>query len=143
MLLNYTSPLLPHSEVYFKEQSRSRPLSVRKVKSDSIGKLVTVRGIVTRATEVKPVMTVATYTCDQCGAESYQPVSVNHGSKSFFPFPSSLLSFLLSILSFPSFPLLSFLLPSHLLFIFSYCRLIPRLLPDFVSKLQNTIWECP
>ena len=70
-----TTPLLPHSEVYFKEQNRTRPLSVRKVKSDSIGKLVTVRGIVTRATEVKPVMTVATYTCDQCGAESYQPVS--------------------------------------------------------------------
>ena len=48
---------------------------MREVKADSIGKLVTVRGIVTRATEVKPVMTVATYTCDQCGAESYQPVS--------------------------------------------------------------------
>ena len=49
---------------------------MRNVKADNIGKLVTVRGIVTRATEVKPVMTVATYTCDQCGAESYQPVSV-------------------------------------------------------------------
>ncbi len=39
------------------------------------GKLVTVRGIVTRCTEVKPMMQVATYTCDQCGAETYQPVS--------------------------------------------------------------------
>lgn len=39
-----------------------------------IGKLVTVRGIVTRCTEVKPMMQVATYTCDQCGAETYQPV---------------------------------------------------------------------
>ncbi len=65
----------PHSEVSFKQQTRYRPLSVRKVKADSIGKLLVVRGIVTRATEVKPVMTVATYTCDQCGAESYQPVS--------------------------------------------------------------------
>ena len=63
------------SEVYFKQNSRYRPLSVRKVKADSIGKLVSVRGIVTRATEVKPFMSVATYTCDQCGAESYQPVS--------------------------------------------------------------------
>ena len=61
--------------MYFKQQNRTRPLSVRNVKADNIGKLVTVRGIVTRATEVKPVMTVATYTCDQCGAESYQPVS--------------------------------------------------------------------
>lgn len=46
-----------------------------------IGKLVTVRGIVTRCTEVKPMMSVATYTCDQCGAETYQPVS----SLSFMP----------------------------------------------------------
>ena len=72
--LSYTL-LCTHSEVYFKQQNRTRPLSVRNVKADNIGKLVTVRGIVTRATEVKPVMTVATYTCDQCGAESYQPVS--------------------------------------------------------------------
>ena len=68
------------SEVYFKPTSRTHPLSVRQVKADSIGHLVTVRGIVTRATEVKPVMTVATYTCDQCGAESYQPVSLLVGS---------------------------------------------------------------
>ena len=45
------------------------------VKANNIGKLVNVRGIVTRCTEVKPMMTVATYTCDQCGAETYQPVS--------------------------------------------------------------------
>ena len=32
------------------------------------------QGIVTRATEVKPMMQVATYTCDQCGSETYQPV---------------------------------------------------------------------
>lgn len=38
------------------------------------GKLVSVRGIVTRCTEVKPMMQVATYTCDQCGSETYQPV---------------------------------------------------------------------
>ena len=73
-LLLSLSPLLPCSEVHFRAPLRQRPLSVREVKADCIGKLVTVRGIVTRATEVKPVMTVATYTCDQCGAESYQPV---------------------------------------------------------------------
>lgn len=58
----------------FKNKSRERHLSVREVKAELIGKLVNVRGIVTRTTEVKPVMVVATYTCDQCGAESYQPV---------------------------------------------------------------------
>ena len=30
------------------------------------------QGIVTRATDVKPLMQAATYTCDQCGAETYQ-----------------------------------------------------------------------
>lgn len=77
----YPPELIRRFEVYFKQQSRYRPLSVRKVKAESIGKLTTVRGIVTRATEVKPVMTVATYTCDQCGAESYQPIQ----SPTFMP----------------------------------------------------------
>lgn len=73
--LLFKCSLLCRSEVYFKQQTRTRAMSVRDVKADSIGKLVTMRGIVTRSTEVKPVMCVATYTCDQCGAESYQPVS--------------------------------------------------------------------
>lgn len=63
-----------HSELYFKPPTTSKPKVVRDVKADTIGKLVSVRGIVTRATEVKPMMAVATYTCDQCGAETYQPV---------------------------------------------------------------------
>jgi len=47
---------------------------VRDIKADKIGKLVTVRGIVTKATEVKPMIVVATYTCDECGSEASQPV---------------------------------------------------------------------
>lgn len=62
------------SELYFKPPTSTKPKVVRDVKADTIGKLVSVRGIVTRATEVKPMMAVATYTCDQCGAETYQPV---------------------------------------------------------------------
>merc|ERR1719278_1546453 len=46
-----------------------------------IGKLVNIKGIITRGTEVKPMMQVATYTCDQCGAETYQTVN----STSFMP----------------------------------------------------------
>lgn len=52
---------------------------IREVRADSVGKLVTVRGIVTRVCEVKPRMVVATYTCDQCGAETYQPVCMEQG----------------------------------------------------------------
>ncbi len=67
------------SEVYFKAPSTEKQRSIRNVKADCIGKLVAIKGIVTRATEVKPMMQVATYTCDQCGAETYQPVSDGRG----------------------------------------------------------------
>ncbi|XP_012288091.1 DNA replication licensing factor Mcm7 [Orussus abietinus] len=70
----YAPELMRRFEVYFKDFSDSKGFSVRDIKADRIGKLVTVRGIITRCTEVKPMMVVATYTCDQCGAETYQPV---------------------------------------------------------------------
>ncbi|XP_046988430.1 DNA replication licensing factor Mcm7 [Schistocerca americana] len=71
----YPPELMRRFEIYFKDLSATKPTPIRDVKADHIGKLVTVRGIVTRSTEVKPVMTVATYSCDQCGAETYQPVA--------------------------------------------------------------------
>ena len=40
-----------------------------------IGCLLTMKGIVTRVTEVKPLMRVATYTCEQGGSEVYQMVT--------------------------------------------------------------------
>lgn len=55
--------------------SANKTVPIREVKAEHVGRLVTVRGIVTRSTEVKPMMSVATYTCDQCGAETYQPVA--------------------------------------------------------------------
>nr|XP_056701191.1 DNA replication licensing factor MCM7 [Euleptes europaea] len=68
-------------ELYFKAPAGTKARVIREVKADSIGKLVTVRGIVTRVSEVKPRMVVATYSCDQCGAETYQPIQ----SPSFMP----------------------------------------------------------
>eukprot|EP00743_Colponemidia_sp_Colp-15_P002899 GILK01003138.1.p1 GENE.GILK01003138.1~~GILK01003138.1.p1 ORF type:complete len:762 (+),score=171.51 GILK01003138.1:72-2288(+) len=60
---------------------KTKVLPLRGVKADSIGHLVTVKGIVIRASDVKPLCVVATYTCDTCGFEIYQPVT----SKSFMP----------------------------------------------------------
>lgn len=37
-----------------------------------VGRLVRVKGMITRASDVKPLLTVVTYTCDHCGAEIYQ-----------------------------------------------------------------------
>merc|ERR1712098_1032453 len=73
--------LMRRYEVYFKSQSNEKIIPIREVKAGCIGKLINVKGIVTRATEVKPMMQVATYTCDQCGAETFQPVV----STSFMP----------------------------------------------------------
>ncbi|KAM8794232.1 DNA replication licensing factor MCM7 [Eudromia elegans] len=70
----YPPELLRRFELYFKAPSGAKARAIRAVRADAIGKLVTVRGVVTRVTEVKPMMVVATYSCDRCGAETYQPI---------------------------------------------------------------------
>ena len=49
--------------------------SIRKIKAAQVGHLVRIKGMVTRVSDVKPMMTVATYTCDLCGFETYQQVT--------------------------------------------------------------------
>lgn len=56
-------------------------MAVREVKGVHLGKLITVRGIVTRVSEVKPLLKVNAYTCDVCGSETFQEVS----NKQFTP----------------------------------------------------------
>lgn len=50
-------------------------VKMRDIKSSSVGGLVTVKGIVTRCSDVKPCMQVAVYACDSCGFEVYQVIS--------------------------------------------------------------------
>ncbi|KAK0733952.1 MCM2/3/5 family-domain-containing protein [Lasiosphaeria miniovina] len=52
-----------------------KALSVRQVRGDHIGHLITIRGIATRVFDVKPVVQVSAYTCDRCGCEIFQPVT--------------------------------------------------------------------
>jgi len=49
-------------------------VSLRVIRSRSMGRLVTVRGMIVRSSDVKPCCVVATYSCDACGAELYQVV---------------------------------------------------------------------
>lgn len=77
----YPAELMRRFEIYFKPRSSLKHSAIREIKAEAIGKLVSVKGIVTRATEVKPMMVVATYTCDTCGNETYQPIA----SPSFMP----------------------------------------------------------
>jgi DNA replication licensing factor MCM7 len=52
-----------------------KPLSVRDIKGEHVGKLVTIRGMITRVSDVKPAVLVNAYTCDQCGHEVFQEVT--------------------------------------------------------------------
>jgi len=71
----YPDELMRRFELYFKPANTQKSLSVRQVKANHIGKLISVKGVVTRTTEVKPMISVATYTCDICGSETYQPIT--------------------------------------------------------------------
>ena len=50
-------------------------MAVRDVKGADLGRLITVRGIVTRVSEVKPLLRVNAYTCDSCGSETFQDIT--------------------------------------------------------------------
>jgi len=51
-LNNFPQELMRRFEVTFKCATDTKPIPIRDVKADSIGKLVSIRGIVTRASEV-------------------------------------------------------------------------------------------
>ena len=55
--------------------------TIRECGADEIGGMVTFSGVVTRVSDVKPLIQVATYTCDVCGFEIYQEVT----GRSFMP----------------------------------------------------------
>ncbi|RDL40033.1 DNA helicase [Venustampulla echinocandica] len=58
-----------------------KALAVRQVRGEHLGHLITVRGITTRVSDVKPTVEVNAYTCERCGCEIFQPVN----SKTFGP----------------------------------------------------------
>ncbi|KAM1257442.1 hypothetical protein TB2_030986 [Malus domestica] len=64
-------------EVYIRASSsgKVKPYAIREVKASHIGQLVRISGIVTRCSDVKPLMQVAVYTCEECGFEIYQEVT--------------------------------------------------------------------
>jgi DNA replication licensing factor MCM7 len=49
--------------------SENKPVALRAVKAAHIGRLVRIRAMVTRVSDVKPLVSVVTYTCDTCGVE--------------------------------------------------------------------------
>ncbi|KAJ2075258.1 DNA replication licensing factor MCM7, partial [Coemansia sp. S100] len=60
--------------VRFVPRSNQAAQAVRDIGASQIGHLVTVRGIVTRVSDIRPSMVVAAYLCDSCGSEVFQEV---------------------------------------------------------------------
>ncbi len=68
-------------QICLKSSSKTQTTSIREVKSSNIGTLVTIKALVTKVSDVKPLIEVATYTCDSCGYEQHQPIK----TKSYVP----------------------------------------------------------
>lgn len=75
--LNF-KPIVPSGS---SSEKSPKALAVRQVRGEHLGHLITIRGIATRVSDVKPSVQVNAYSCDRCGHEILQPVS----SKSFTP----------------------------------------------------------
>ncbi|KAK0239767.1 MCM2/3/5 family-domain-containing protein [Armillaria nabsnona] len=73
--------LMRRYNLYFQPLRSDVAIAVREVRGSQLGRLITVRGIVTRVSEVKPLLQVNAYTCDVCGSETFQDIS----NKTFQP----------------------------------------------------------
>lgn len=64
-------------QVCFRTNFIDKPVELRKITASSIGKLILTKGMVTRVSDVKPLVSVCTYTCDNCGSEIYHEITGN------------------------------------------------------------------
>lgn len=77
----YTLVFKPISPGGADSTTNTKAMAVRNVRGEHLGRLITVRGIATRVSDVKPAVIVNAYTCDRCGSEVFQPVT----SRTFSP----------------------------------------------------------
>ncbi|KAG1699881.1 hypothetical protein DVH05_012320 [Phytophthora capsici] len=66
--------LMRRFEVHLIPGVKLKAVPIREVKAAKVGALVRIKGMVTRVSTVKPLLTVATYTCEACAYEVYQEV---------------------------------------------------------------------
>jgi DNA replication licensing factor MCM7 len=77
----YTLNFKPRTPLGSSSDKGSKAMAVRNVRGEHLGRLITIRGIATRVSDVKPSIQVNAYSCDRCGHEIFQPVT----SKQFTP----------------------------------------------------------
>lgn len=64
-------------------KSKTPQQAVREIRAAQVGGMACVKGIITRVSEVRPLLTVGTYTCERCGWEVYQEIT----SQAYLPLP--------------------------------------------------------
>lgn len=74
----YTLDFKPRTSI---DTKPIKALAVREVRGEHLGHLITVRGIATRVSNIKPSIQVNAFVCNTCGCEVFQPV----GTKSYGP----------------------------------------------------------
>jgi DNA replication licensing factor MCM7 len=77
----YTLNFKPITPSGSSSEKGMKAMAVRQVRGEHLGHLITVRGITTRVSDVKPSVQVNAYSCDRCGHEIFQPVT----TKQFTP----------------------------------------------------------
>jgi len=80
-LAQFPPRLIRRYDLYLRPMASDPVLAVREVRGAHMGKLITVRGIVTRVSEVKPKLLVNAFSCDACDSEVFQDVE----ERSFMP----------------------------------------------------------
>jgi DNA replication licensing factor MCM7 len=73
----YSLYFKPLTDIY---KGNGKPMAVREVKGQHLGHLITVRGIITRVSDVKPSVQVNAYSCDKCGNEIFQEIKTRQFS---------------------------------------------------------------
>lgn len=77
----YTLNFKPRTPTGSSSERSGKALAVRQVHGEHLGHLITIRGITTRVSDVKPSIQVNAYSCDRCGNEIFQPIT----TKQFTP----------------------------------------------------------
>jgi len=67
--------LLRRFDVFLRPRAKTERTKLRSVSAHHIGHLVTLRGVITHITDVKPLVTVVAYTDSETGNEIYQEVT--------------------------------------------------------------------
>ncbi|CAG8482362.1 10859_t:CDS:2 [Funneliformis mosseae] len=71
----FPAALTRRYSLYLKPLKSEKTLAIREVNGSNVGHLVTVKGIITRVSDVKPFLLVAGYSCEMCGDEVFQEVT--------------------------------------------------------------------